>query len=512
VPDTPFIEARGLAKHFGGVQALAGVDIDIRAGEVHGLVGANGAGKSTLIKILAGLQRPDAGKVLIDGQPVEIESPQHATALRLGFVHQELHLVPQLNVLENITLGAPKPTRRGMGALGIVDWRRVSAAVQPVADRLGIAFPLDAEITKLSTAERWLVSIARALVRKCRLMVMDEPTASLSEAESQRLFQIVRDLAADGIAVLYVSHRLDEILDLCDRVTAFRDGRRVLELEGEALTRPALVRAIVGGEAPEALTASDAPLSREIVFRAEGLRRLPMVKSISFDLHRGEVLGLAGLVGAGRSETARMIFGADRPQGGAMSLEGKPFRPRSPGDAMEAGLGLVPEERRSEGLILEKSIAFNIGLTNLEALRVSPLLPLLRMGKRTSQAEALVRRLLVKTPSTAIPVGRLSGGNQQKVAIAKWLARSLKILILDEPSRGVDVGARAEIHRIIRDLAAEGLSTIVISSDAEELPGLCDRVLVMCEGVIAGELIGRGVTREAILHASYAHAQMQKSA
>jgi ribose transport system ATP-binding protein/rhamnose transport system ATP-binding protein len=507
VTETAFIEARGLAKHFGGVQALAGVDIDIRAGEVHGLVGANGAGKSTLIKILAGLQKPDTGRILIDGQAVEIDTPQQATALRLGFVHQELHLVPQLNVLENITLGAPKPTR-----LGMVDWRKVSAEVKPIAAKLGITFPLDAEVTRLSTAEKWLVSICRALVRKCRLMVMDEPTASLSEAESRRLFQIVRDLAADGIAVLYVSHRLDEILDLCDRVTAFRDGRRVLELEGEALTRQALVRAIVGGEAPEALVASDAPISREVVFRAENLRRLPMVKSIGFELHRGEVLGLAGLVGAGRSETARLIFGADRPQGGGMVLEGKPYRPRSPVDAMEAGLGLVPEERRTEGLILEKSLAFNIGLTNLAALQVSPLLPLLRMGKRTSQAEELVRRLLVKTPSTAIPVGRLSGGNQQKVAIAKWLARSLKILILDEPSRGVDVGARAEIHRIIRDLAAEGLSSIVISSDAEELPGLCDRVLVLCEGVVAAELTGRGITREAILHASYAHAQVQKSA
>jgi len=507
LPETPFIEARSLAKHFGGVQALAGVDIDIRAGEVHGLVGANGAGKSTLIKLLAGLQRPDSGRVLIDGNPIDIESPQQATALGLGFVHQELHLVPQLNVLENITLGAPKPTR-----LGMVDWRRVSAGVKPIADKLGITFPLDAEIAKLSTAEKWLVSICRALVRKCRLMVMDEPTASLSVAEAERLFQIVRDLAADGIAVLYVSHRLDEILDLCDRVTAFRDGKRVLELEGEALTRQALVRAIVGGAAPEALTASDAPISREVVLHVVGLRRLPMVKGVSFDLHRGEVLGLAGLVGAGRSETARMIFGADRPQGGAMSLEGKPFHPRSPVDAMEAGLGLVPEERRSEGLILEKSLAFNIGLTNLKALQISPLLPLLQMGKRTDQAEALVRRLLVKTPSTAIPVGRLSGGNQQKVAIAKWLARRLKILILDEPSRGVDVGARAEIHRIIRDLAAEGLSTIVISSDAEELPGLCDRVLVMCEGLMVGELIGRSITREAILHASYAHAELQKSA
>ena len=501
--DAPLIEARGLAKHFGGVQALAGVDIDIRAGEVHGLVGANGAGKSTLIKLLAGLQQPDAGQIWLDGQETAIESPQHATALGLGFIHQELHLVPQLNVLENITLGAPKPTRFGM-----VDWRRLAQQVQPVARKVGIAFPLETEIGRLSTAERWLVSICRALVRQCRMVVMDEPTASLSAAEAERLFQIVRDLAADGIAVLYVSHRLDEILDLCDRVTAFRDGRRVLELKKAELTRQALVRAIVGGDAPEALAASDAPLSREIVFRVEALSRPPMVKSVSFGLHRGEVLGLAGLVGAGRSETARIIFGADRPLGGAMTLENAAYRPHSPVDAMEAGIGLVPEERRSEGLILEKSLAFNIGLTNLQALSVSPLLPLLRMGKRTSQAEELVKRLLVKTPSTAIPVGRLSGGNQQKVAIAKWLARTLKILILDEPSRGVDVGARAEIHRIIRELAQEGLSTLVISSDAEELPGLCDRVLVMCEGVVAAELTGRAVTREAILHASYAHSDI----
>ncbi|HVZ01608.1 MAG TPA: sugar ABC transporter ATP-binding protein [Dongiaceae bacterium] len=506
-PDAPFIEVRGLAKHFGGVQALAGVDIDIRAGEVHGLVGANGAGKSTLIKLLAGLQQPDAGTIVIDGKPTVVETPERATSLGLSFIHQELHLVPQLNVLENIMLGAPKPTRFGM-----VDWRRLAAEVKPIAAKVGIAFPLDREIARLSTAEKWLISICRALVRKCRLMVMDEPTASLSAAEAERLFQIVRDLAASGIAVLYVSHRLDEILDLCDRVTAFRDGRRVLQLERGDLTRRALVESIVGGAAPEALTASDTVLKRDVIFRVQGLRRLPMVKNVGFDLHRGEVLGLAGLVGAGRSETVRMIFGADRPHGGTMTLDGAAFAPRSPVEAMQAGIGLVPEERRSEGLILEKSVAFNIGLTNLKALELSPLLPLLKMGRRTSQAESLVKRLLVKTPSTAIPVGRLSGGNQQKVALAKWLARELKILILDEPSRGVDVGARAEIHRIIRDLAEHGLSTIVISSDAEELPGLCDRVLVMSEGVVAAELKGTGATREAILHASYAHSETRKSA
>jgi ribose transport system ATP-binding protein len=506
-PDAPFIAVRGLAKHFGGVQALAGVDIDLRAGEVHGLVGANGAGKSTLIKILAGLQKADAGTIVIDGKPTVVEAPEQATGLGLSFIHQELHLVPQLSVLENITLGAPKPTR-----LGMVDWRKLAAEVKPVAAKVGINFPLDREISRLSTAEKWLISICRALVRKCRLMVMDEPTASLSAVEAERLFQIVRDLAASGIAVLYVSHRLDEILDLCSRVTAFRDGRRVLQLERRDMTRRALVESIVGGAAPEALAASENVLKRAVIFSAQNLRRLPAVKNVSLNLHRGEVLGLAGLVGAGRSETVRMIFGADRPHAGAMTLDGASFAPRSPVDAMHAGIGLVPEERRSEGLILEKSVAFNIGLTNLKALQVSPLLPLLRMGKRAAQAEELVKRLLVKAPSIAIPVGRLSGGNQQKVALAKWLARALKILILDEPSRGVDVGARAEIHRIIRDLAEHGLSTVVISSDAEELPGLCDRVLVMCEGVVAAELTGTGITREAILHASYAHSEIKKSA
>ena len=494
---SPLVSAVGLRKTYGGVQALKGVSISILPGKVHGLVGANGAGKSTLIKILAGLEHPDAGEIRLDGVPVVIATPERAGALGLSFIHQELALVPQMTALENIMLGVPKPAR-----LGLVDWRRVRRAVQPVAARVGIRFPLDAPTAGLSVAERWLVSICRALVRRSRLIVMDEPTASLSEHECRTLYRIVRDLSAEGIAVLYVSHRLDEITSLCDHVTAFRDGRVAKELTREALTRSGLIEAIVG-TVPDAADARPARDRGEVMLEVQGLRRGRLVRGISFDLHRGEILGLAGLVGAGRSETARLVFGADRPDAGGMVLNGRPFAPRDPADAVRAGIGLVPEERRSEGLVLEKSVAFNLGLTALRSLRVLPGVPLVDMRRRDRQAEEMVRRLLVKAPSVAAPVGRLSGGNQQKVVIGKWLSRPLELLILDEPSRGVDIGARREIHRVIRDLAAEGLSVIVISSEAEELPGLCDRVLVMVEGCVAAEFDGPEITRDALVRASY---------
>ena len=493
----PLVSVAGLRKSYGGVQALKGVSIAIHPGEVHGLVGANGAGKSTLIRILAGLERPDAGEIRLDGTPVAIETPERAGALGLSFIHQELALVPQMTALENIVLGVPKPAR-----LGLVDWHRVRRAVQPVTERVGIRFPLDAPAAGLSVAERWLVSICRALVRRSRLIVMDEPTASLSEHECRALYRIVRDLSAEGIAVLYVSHRLDEITSLCDRVTAFRDGRVARELSREALTRSGLIEAIVG-TAPDEAEARTARDRGEVVLGVRGLQRGLLVRGVSFDAHRGEVLGLAGLVGAGRSETARIVFGADRPDAGSMVLSGRPFAPCDPADAVRAGIGLVPEERRSEGLVLEKSIAFNLGLTAPRSLQVLPGVPLVDMSRRDGRAEEMVRRLLIKAPGVAAPVGRLSGGNQQKVVIGKWLSRPLELLILDEPSRGVDVGARREIHRVIRDLAAGGLTVIVISSEAEELPGLCDRVLVMVEGRVAAEFEGPAITREALVRASY---------
>ena len=509
----PFVRAENIRKSFGGVPALQGVNVALFPGEVHGLVGANGAGKSTFIRILAGVEQPDAGTLSVQGQSVRLQNAQDATRHGLGFIHQELHLVPRLNGLENIMLGAPKPTR-----LGLVDWRAVRRQVEPVAQRVGVRFSLELPVEKLSTAEKWLVSICRALVRRVRLLVMDEPTASLSAHESENLFRIIRELAADGIAVLYVSHRLDEILDLCGRVTAFRDGRQIMQARRGEFTRRELVAAIVGegGPPPRAggRAASAAPVASEDkpLLVARGLAWGGAVRGVDLTVRRGEVLGLAGLVGAGRTELARLIFGAARADRGDMTLAGRPFAPRSPADAIRAGVALVPEERRSEGLIIGKSVVFNLGLTVLPTLTLSRWLPLLRMRHRAAWARRTAEQLRIKTASVHQPVVRLSGGNQQKVVIGKWLARRPDLLILDEPSRGVDVGARAEIHRLIRERAAEGAGVIVISSEAEELPGLCDRILVMAEGKLVAALRGPEITRQASGQASYRHADKESAA
>ena len=494
----PFLAARGIAKAYGGVRALKGVSLTLEAGAVHGLVGANGAGKSTLIRILAGLAHADAGEVAIDGAAVTLGNPARATELGMNFIHQELAFVPGMTVLENIMLGLPKKTRFGM-----VDWKAIARDIEPVARRVGISAPLNAEVKDLSTAENWLINICRALIRKARLIVMDEPTASLSAAESEKLFRIIEDLRTSGVAILYVSHRLDEILRLCHRVTVFRDGNSVDVIEKAELTRPRLVEAIVGGEV-EALGHDRDYVRGETVLSVTGLTRLPKVKGVSLELHRGEVLGIGGLVGAGRSELVRLIYGADRPDAGSMLLDGKPFSPRSPAQAVKAGMGLVPEERRAEGLLLTKSVAFNLQLANLLNIVRSPALPLIDYGKRENLSARIVRDLAVKTQSIETPVGLLSGGNQQKVVIGRWLLRAPKILILDEPTRGVDIGARADIHRLIRDLAARGMAVIVVSSEPDELPDLCDRALVMADGRIVRELTGANITRNAIVEASYA--------
>ncbi len=494
----PFLSAEGITKSFGGAQALKGASLDIAPGEVHGLVGANGAGKSTMIKTLAGLVTPDGGTVHLDGKPVAIATPHIAADLGMSFIHQDVALVPNMTILQNIMLGVEKKTR-----LGLVDWKAIARDVAPIAARVGIRAPLDTKVATLSTAESWLVSICRALVRKARLIVMDEPTASLSAAECEKLFEIVQDLSRSGVAVLYVSHRLDEILRLCDRVTVFRDGRSVAHFLRYELNRAVLVEAIVGHVAAvetqiERRSQQGAPL-----LSVSHLVRNPKVNDVSFDLFRGEVLGIGGLVGAGRSELMHLIYGADRLDGGTMRLDGAPFAPRNPNAAYRAGIGLVPEERRSEGLLLTKSVAFNLSLGNLQKLVFSPLLPMVSAKKSRQMALATVAELAVKTNGIDAPVGSLSGGNQQKVVIGRWLRRNPRILILDEPTRGVDIGARGEIHRLIRRMAAEGMAVLVVSSEPDELPDLCDRVLVMAEGRIVQELTGDAITRNAIVTASY---------
>lgn len=496
----PIVSVRALKKHFGGVYALKGVDLDIWPGQVHGLIGANGAGKSTLIKTLAGLVTSDEGEIHIDGKPTTISNAQFAGSMGLNFIHQELNLVPKFSALQNMMLGLDKKTR-----FGLIDWRSVRRDAERVAQRIGIRFSLDTLAEDLSVAEQWLVSIGRALIKQARLIVMDEPTASLSAEESETLFRIVRELARDGVAILYVSHRLDEILSLCDAVTAFRDGENAMYAERANLTKQTLIQAIVGNavENPPEIVAyvTQGP----IVLEVRHLQLANAVNDVSFTLHHGEVLGIAGLVGAGRSETVRMIFGADRPDQGEMFLHQQPYRPNSPADAVTHGVALVPEERRTEGLILQKSLSFNANLPTLGATRLFKWLPLVSLGKADARARKIVERLFIKAPDVTAAVGALSGGNQQKVVIGKWLMREPHILILDEPSRGVDIGARVEIHKIIRELAGQGVSVIVISSDNEELPNLCDRVLVMAEGMIVGEVRGAEITKDKLLSLSYTH-------
>lgn len=503
----PLVRAAGIEKSYGGARALQGVDIEIAPGEVHGLVGANGAGKSTLIKILAGLVHPDAGIIEIDGKEQYLATPHASAELGMNFIHQELAFIPGMTVLENIMLGIPKKTRFGM-----IDWAAIERDVRPIADRVGITSALNVSVKGLSTAENWLINICRALVKKARLIVMDEPTASLSASESEKLFQIVQDLSKSGVAVLYVSHRLDEIELLCDRVTVFRDGQSVSEISREALTRDRLVEGIVGGTVETAGPKTTSFASEKTVLKVDGLARAPTVNGVSFELHEGEVLGIAGLVGAGRSELAHLIYGADRPDSGTMIFNGEDYTPKSPAAAVKAGFGLVPEERRADGLVLSKSVAFNAQLSNLENIIFSPSVPFINYGKRKKGVEKIRHDLAIKTENIETSVGQLSGGNQQKVVIGRWLLRQPKVLILDEPTRGVDVGARAEIHRLVRELAKDGMAVIVISSEPEELPDISDRVLVMADGRIVKELSGAELSRNAIVAASYAEIEQSRTA
>jgi ribose transport system ATP-binding protein len=496
---TPLVRVAGVSKRFGAITALDDVSVDFRPGEVHGLVGANGAGKSTLIKVLAGAHRPDEGVVEVDGLPVTLHSPQDAQRLGLAFIFQELSLVPKFSILQNLALG------QWESAGGLLHWKGLRARAREVLDLLGLHKPLDMPAERLSVADAWVVSIGRALMRDARLIAMDEPTASLSAEECTRLFGVVRGLADQGVCVLYVSHRLNEVVDLCERVTVFRDGRVVDTLVGSAIDKPSIVRGMVGA-APLATSAPAAAARRELsqdpALSVRGLRRAPLVHDVDLDLMPGEVVGLTGLVGSGRTELARMIFGADRPEGGEMLLEGRSYRPRSVVQAIRSGVALVPEERRSQGLFLDKSVDFNISLPTMRRVRSGPL-RLLSGRRRADRAGRMVKELDIKTRSTSTLVRQLSGGNQQKVVMAKWLVDGCKVLLLDEPSRGVDVSARAEIYRVIRRQASQGTAVLVISSEFDELTN-CDRVVVMREGRVTANLPAEQVSESLVLAASFA--------
>ncbi|MBZ9864829.1 sugar ABC transporter ATP-binding protein [Mesorhizobium sp. CA15] len=499
-PADAWMRIRGLTKSFAGELALDRADLDIERGRVHGLVGANGAGKSTLIRCLAGVTSPDQGSVTIAGDELQLGSPQASERAGLAFIHQELNLIPHFSALQNMLLGAPKVTRFGM-----IDWKRSGVAARAAAERVGIRFPLDTKVSELSVAQRWLVMISKALTRDASMIAMDEPTASLSEPESEQLFAIIRDLAAQGVAILYVSHRLVEVLRLCDRITVLRDGRIVSQAERGGLDKKGLVRAIIGHaiRTPDERDRLAADRSRKPIFSARSVAWKQSVKDVSLDLYKGEVLALGGLVGAGRTEFAHLVAGLARPETGSFQLDGKRLDIANPSEAVKAGIALVPEERRSQGVMLQQSVAFNINISTLKLLRSVPGLPFLSDAKARRQAESLVAHLGIKTLGVTARIAGLSGGNQQKALIARWLNAGTKLLILDEPSRGVDVGAREEIHDAIRALARSGVGILVISSDVEELTLLADRVLVMREGRVTGELTGADITEARIIELSY---------
>lgn len=483
---TPLLSLSGISKSYPGVKALDQVSVAFDAGEVHAIVGENGAGKSTLIKLVAGAIAPDAGHVVIAGRRIDGLTPMLSRAAGVEVIYQEFNLVPTLSVAENIYLGEQRGWR--------VDHKSMRARTSALLAELGVAIDPDALVRDLPSAQQQLVEIAKAVAKVPRVLIMDEPTAPLSLTEVESLFAIIRRAKAQGTCVLYVSHRLDEIFAICDRVTVLRDGRHVMTCPIGDIDRAGLIAAMVGrtlSNTYPARTASLGAIALELRDLA-GNGNAP----VSLTLHKGEILGLAGLVGAGRTELAKVIYGAAKATGGAILIDGAPVVISSPSAALGHGIGLVPENRKEEGLILEKPIRWNIALAALRDLsrgwRVDP-------AREAALAESYGNRLRIKAPDLGVKVGTLSGGNQQKVVIAKTLAANARIILFDEPTRGIDVGARAEVYALMAELAASGIAILMITSDMEELLGMSDRIIVMHAGRLSGSLTRAEATQEKVL-------------
>jgi rhamnose transport system ATP-binding protein len=486
-------ELRGVEKSFGGVRALRGVDLALRPGEVHSLVGENGAGKSTLVMILGGVHRPDRGSVLVGGEDVHLHGPRDARARGIAVIHQEPALFPDLDVAENVFMGR-QPLDRSRG----IDWKRMYRGVGELMAQLGVSLDPRAPVQGLSVADQQLVEIAKALSTDARIVVMDEPTAALSARETEQLFRIISDLRERGVAVLFVSHRLEEVFELSDTVTVLRDGGHVITASTAELDTAALIRHMVGRELTELFPKEEAQIGAPVL-EVRGLAREGVFRDVSFSLRRGEILGLAGLVGAGRTEVARAIFGIDPLDAGKIVRDGQSLRIRTPHEAMNAGLAFVPEDRQHQGLVLEMAIADN---ATLPFLRRLTRFGLVSRKRERRIADDYTRRLQVKAAGLDQPARALSGGNQQKVVLAKWLATDPQVLILDEPTRGIDIGTKAEVHRIISGLAAGGMAILLISSELPEILGMADRVLVMHEGRITGEFTRDEADQETIMRAA----------
>ncbi|MFI6789079.1 sugar ABC transporter ATP-binding protein [Nonomuraea sp. NPDC050383] len=489
----PTLALAGVSKSFGAVRALRDVSIELHAGEAHALAGENGAGKSTLVKTLAGVHRPDQGRILLNGEPVVFSGPADAQQAGVAVIYQEPTLFPDLSVAENIFMG-----RQPRRSLGRIDRAAMRAETRELFGRLGVALDPGRPTRGLSIADQQLVEIAKALSRDARVLVMDEPTAALSGAEVARLFSVVEALREHGCAVLFISHRLDEIFALCQRVTTLRDGQWIASEPVAGLTHDDLVRRMVGRDLGALYPKQEAAVG-DVALRVERLTREGVFTDVSFEVRRGEIVALAGLVGAGRSEVARAIFGIDRWDAGTVTVDGRELPPGSPTAAMGAGLALVPEDRRQQGLVMEMSIERNIGLTGLRSLRRGPTIS--RRAERDRAAD-WAARLRLKFARLGDGVGVLSGGNQQKVVLAKWLATEPSVLVVDEPTRGIDVGTKAEVHRLLSELAGQGIAVLMISSDLPEVLGMADRVLVMREGRLSAEIPRAEATEESVMHAA----------
>lgn len=488
------LQISNLTKSFGPVRALKGVDFELREGEIHAIAGENGAGKSTLMNIIDGILQPDSGEIRLDGCPVRIPSPAAAQKMGIGFVHQEIALCPDVSVAENIFMGATNASRAFL-----MDYKGLEAKARKVFAQLSDIDP-SVLVRDLSISNQQLVEIAKALTLDCRVLILDEPTAALTEAEAQVLFGIMRQLADRGISLIYISHRMVEIFDNCDRVSVFRDGCYVTTQTVSDIMPSDVVNAMVGREIGDLYPEKQRPEDRSDteVLRVENLSEAKRFRDVSFDLKKGEILGFAGLIGAGRSEIAKGICALEGQVSGKVWLNGQMLHLRDYQDSIEAGMVYLSEDRKGDGLFLDMSIASNVSALKVE--QVASALGLIQSNAETEQAARLGGKLNLKCGTLADPVSSLSGGNQQKVAIAKMLSINPRLIFLDEPTRGVDVGAKVEIHRILRDLANEGVGIVVISSELPELIGVCDRVLVIHEGRISGEVTAEQMTEEHIMH------------
>lgn len=489
--EEPLLEVRGLTKRFPGVLALNNVSLTLARGEVLALMGENGAGKSTLMKILAGVQKQDSGEILLDAVPVEIDSVSSSMAAGIALIHQELNLADNLEIGANIFLGR-EPRR-----YGFIDRKAIEHQARELLQRVGLDISPRTILGRLSIGQQQLVEIAKALSSNARVLIMDEPTSSLSQRETETLFHVVNDLRSRGVSIIYISHRMSEVKELADRVVVMRDGCYVGELQREAISHDKMVRMMVGRDIAQFYDHQPHEPGKAVLEVQDVITPAHPGKPLRFSLRSGEIVGLAGLVGAGRTELLRVLFGVDQPLGGTIRIGGQPLTLRSPRDAIRAGVALVPEDRKQQGLVLEMAVRENIALAGLARNQRSG--GWVNAAKIRSDAAEMIEKLRIKTPSSRQIVQLLSGGNQQKVVLGKWLTMQPRVLLLDEPTRGIDIGAKEEIYRLMEQLAGSGVAILFVSSELEEVLGMSDRTLVMHEGRLTGELARHELSEEAVM-------------